>query len=72
MNEYQYLFTYNTTFGKTKQVRITDANPAVSDQELNDAIEAIAQANIYNRSKYGELREIKTAQLVTVASVKLI
>jgi hypothetical protein len=72
MNEYHYLFTYNTAIGKTKEVRIKDANPAVSDQELSDAIEAIAQANIFSRSKYGELREVKTAQLVTVASVKLI
>jgi hypothetical protein len=72
MNEYNFLFTYNTAVGKTKQIRITDANPAVSDQEISDAISAIAAANIFNRSKYGELREIKTAQLVTVASVKLI
>jgi hypothetical protein len=72
MNEYQYLFTYETAAGKTKKVGVTDANPAIGEQELRDAIDGISQSNIFNRAKYGELRELKTAQLVTTASVKLI
>jgi hypothetical protein len=72
MNEYHYLFTYETAVGKTKQVRVTDANPALSGQELQDAIDGITQANIFSRVKYGGLRSLKTAQLVTIETVKII
>lgn len=66
MDEKYYLFTFNTSLGPTKQIRINDANSAATEQDIADAVYNITQANVFNREKYGSLTSAKTQYLVTV------
>jgi hypothetical protein len=71
MNKYYYLLTYNTDLGKTKQVRINDANPSITAQALHNAVNGIMEANVFVRDKIGRLESVKSKCLVSENTVKL-
>jgi hypothetical protein len=66
-----FLLGFATEFGKTKSVRINNANTTLTAQQIRTAVNSIIDANIFERGATGRLQSVKTELLVTVKTTEI-
>ncbi len=58
-NQFAYIISLITEFGTVKKVRVSDANPELTPEDLETPVDNMIEASIFDHAKTGRIINLK-------------